>query len=130
MPRYRSSTQKWRNENVIEQVPGKSGSSTVMTSAVTFSYPGALDNGVESPPFYPVASLTYTFIRVSLLVAATSNHVIDVRKNGNLFASYTLTTGNLTMTATISLALLSTDALTVKTNTVTDSNLSVELAVA
>lgn len=95
-------------------------------NAVTFSYPGALDSGIESPPWYPPASLTFTHIRVSLLANASADHIIKAYVNGSLFGTYTLSSGSKTYTTTISMAVTSSQPLTVKTDTVSDSDLSVQ----
>ena len=120
-----------------EPVPIVQGANTVRTTtqkianlvpiAVVFSYPGALDNNVQSPRWYPTRDVTFTKVRVSLLANASSDHVIQLLIGGAPFASYTLTAGNATMTATISAAVAATQAVTIKTTTVSDSDLSVQL---
>lgn len=96
-------------------------------SSITFSYPGALDDNVESPRWYPPVDVTFALIRVSLLAAATSNHVISLKIDGVEFDQYTLTTSNATMTEVISCPVLSTESVTIETITVADFDLSVQL---
>ena len=101
---------------------------SVTPSAVTFSYPGALDNDVESPPFYAPKATTYHNIRVNLLNAASINHVIALRRNGSTFAQYTLTAGSKTVKTTgIAFVVTTTQPITIATRTVADTNLSVQL---
>lgn len=104
------------------------GGTIIQSNGIVFSYPGPLAPGVESPPYYPLAAQTLTALRVSLLVNATANHVVEVRLNGSVIETVTLGTGTKTTTSTISHAVTTSDYLTVKTVTVSDHDLSVELS--
>ena len=118
----------WQDIAGLVAAAGFSTGSPPRPQAVTFSYPGALDNDVESPPFYAAAATTFTKVRLSLLNAASINHVVALRRNGSTFAQYTLTAGAKTVLTTgIGFAVTTTQPITIATRTVADTNLSLEL---
>lgn len=98
--------------------------------AVTFSYPGALDADVESPPWYPPVAVTFTLIRISVTDpgGVSVNTVISLLIGGVEFAQYTLLAELATDTFAISCPVLTSEPVTIETITVgTDEDLSVQL---
>lgn len=99
------------------------------TDPVTFSYPGTLTTGVESPPFYPTVDTTYLNIRVSQLVVGALDLKIDIKLNGTIATTVTLTAGDLTVVDSVTtIATTVGDYVTVNVNDQGDAaNVSVEL---
>lgn len=94
---------------------------------ITFTYPGLLATGIESPPYYPNRNLLIVTVRVSLLANASVDHVIEVRVDGSGIVQYTLPSGSNTVVSASAIVVGTGSYVTVKTITVADSNLSIEL---
>ena len=58
-----------------------------------FSNPGAVEQDVESPPWYAYAPVTFTTIRVSLTEASSSNIIVTTYLDGTAQFTTTLTAG-------------------------------------
>ena len=92
-----------------------------------FSYPGALADNIESPPWYVPRSGLIELVRVSLTNAASADHTIEVRVNGASAQQFTLTSGSLTVLDGSAISVNYQDYVTIQTISVFDSDLAVEL---
>jgi hypothetical protein len=94
-----------------------------------FSYPGDLIVHVESPPWYPEINVFISQIRLATLVAPSSNLLVDININGTLNQTVTLTAGTTSAITYTSIALLHTDYMTTKINSIgtNGANLSVTM---
>lgn len=92
-----------------------------------FSYPGPLASNVESPPWYAPAAGIIEIVRVSLTNSATSDHTIMLRLNGADVQQFTLSSGQKTSMNGAAISVPYGAYVTIKTVTVTDSNLTVEV---
>lgn len=116
----------------VERLERRIGADTkraVGPPPLVFSYSGALTNGVESPPWYPAGNCYLTQARVSLLANATTNHLVDVYVNGAFVQTLTLPSGSKTIVSSTNITVTAGSYVTMKTNTVADSDLSVEFIV-
>jgi hypothetical protein len=97
-----------------------------------FTYPGPLAAGIESCPWYAPVPFEITQIRASLLAAATATNTFELHLNGAVVAgsSVSITAGNKTITAALTVEVVVGDILTVVATAVADSNATIELATA
>ena len=94
---------------------------------MVFSYPGTLTASLETPPWYPTRSGVITTVRVSLLANAGADHVVELRKDGSAIQQFTLTSGTKTIETATTIAVARGSYISMKTITVSNADLSVEL---
>ncbi len=94
---------------------------------MVFSWAGELVDDSESPPWYVPRGGVVEIVRVSLLSAATADHTIEVRVNAAAIQQFTLSSGDLTSFNGAAISVPYGAYVTVKTITVTDSDMTVEL---
>lgn len=98
---------------------------------VIFTYPGNLTAGIESPRWYlEGGAITITQVRISLGTNATTDHDIELHRDGSNVGSFTLPSGDDTIVLPTAIEVRQGSFLTVMTVTVgvTDSDMSVILA--
>ncbi len=95
---------------------------------IVFSYPGLLSNDVVSPAWYPPGVGSVRVVRINLVANATSDHVIEIGIGGTPIQQFTLPSGDQTIMLDANIEIL-TSYVTVKTISVTDSDLSVQLGI-
>jgi hypothetical protein len=112
----------------IERTTAPQGIRPYLT--MIFSYPGVLLPLIESPPWYPQRAGLLSYVRFSLLSAATVDHTIAVKVDGVQQGTHTLTAGLSTAIFNPSYGVAFGDRVTIETITVTDSDMSVEVRIA